>query len=103
MTLRSWCYPKLTKLETILQKKWKQNEKKVTTLPLINIIIKEIKEEDLTLFKEEDLTVFDLTLYLNDKEQFFANIESWNLTFEKDYLIEHPYLLRELIRHKKDL
>ena len=103
MTLRSWYYPKLTKLETILQKKWKQNEKKVTTLPLINIIIKEIKEEDLTLFKEEDLTVFDLTLYLNDKEQFFANIESWNLTFEKDYLIEHPYLLRELIRHKKDL
>ena len=92
MTLRSWYYPKLTKLERILRKKWKQNEKKVKTLPLINIIIKKIKEED---------AAFDPTLYLNDKEQFFANIESWKLTFEKDYLIEHPYLLREPIRHKK--
>ena len=29
MTLRSWHYPKLTKLERTLQKKWKQNEKKL--------------------------------------------------------------------------
>ena len=42
--------------------------------------------------KEED-EAFDSTLCLDDKEQFFANIESWKLTFENDYLIEHPYLL----------
>ena len=81
----------MTKLERFLWKKWKQR-KKVKTLSLINIIVKKIKKEDAT---------FDSTLYLNDKEQFFANIESWKLTFEKDYLIEHPYLLREPIRHKK--
>ena len=85
--LSSWYYPKLTKLERFLWKKWKQR-KKVKTLSLINIIIKKIKKEDAT---------FDPTLYLNDKEQFFANIESWKLTFEKDYLIEHPYLLQEPI------
>ena len=61
MTLRSWYYPKLTKLERILQKKWKQNEKKVKTLLLINIIIKKIKEED---------AAFDPTLYLMIKNNF---------------------------------
>ena len=29
MTLRCWYCPKLTKLEKILRKKWKQNEKKL--------------------------------------------------------------------------
>ena len=61
MTLRSWYYPKLTKLERILRKKWKQNEKKVKTLLLINIIIKKIKEED---------AAFDPTLYLMIKNNF---------------------------------
>ena len=64
MTLRSWYYPKLTKLERILRKKWKQIEKKVKTLPyisIINIIIEKIKEED---------AAFDPTLYLNDKNNF---------------------------------
>ena len=92
MTLRSWYYPKLTKLERILQKNGNRMKKKLKLYLLINTIIKKMKEED---------EAFDSTLYLDDKEQFFANIESWKLTFEKDYLIEHPYLLREPIRHKK--
>ena len=33
MTFRSWYYPKLTKLDRILRIKWKENEKKVKTLP----------------------------------------------------------------------
>ena len=65
MTFRSWYYPKLTKLERILRKKWKENEKKVKTLPIINIIIKKIKEND---------AAFNPIHYLNDKEQFFANL-----------------------------
>ena len=66
-------------------------KKKLKLYLLINTIIKKVKEED---------EAFDSTLCLDDKEQFFANIESWKLTFENDYLIEHPYLLREPIRHK---
>ena len=92
MTLRSWYYPKLTKLERILKKKWKENEKKVKTLLIINIIIKKIKKND---------AAFNLIFYLNDKEQFFANLESWKLTFEEDYLNVHFYLLRKPIRHEK--
>ena len=33
MTFSSWFYPKLTKLDRILRKKWKENEKKIKTLP----------------------------------------------------------------------
>ena len=39
--------------------------------------------------------------YLNEKEQYFANWESWKLTFEETYLDSHPYLVREPVRHKK--
>ena len=82
----------LRKIDKVRKLDKNQYDKEVESLPLINIIIKKINEND---------AAFNPTVYLNDKEQFFANIESWKLTFEEEYLIEHPYLLREPIRHKR--
>ena len=52
-------------LERILKKKWKREN--VKDLPIINVLLKNIKEEKLA---------FDPTRYLNDKEQHFANLTS---------------------------
>ena len=87
-----WTYLKLNKLERMLKKKWKKMEKAVKTLPIINVLLNKIKEDDAT---------FSPLAYLNEKEQYFANLESWKLTSEETFLNSHPYLLREPIRHKK--
>ena len=75
-----------------LRKKWKKMERAVKTLPIINVLLMKIKEDD---------AVFIPLAYLNEKEQYFSNLESWKLTFEETYLNSHPYLLCESIRHKK--
>ena len=87
------CYDlKLNKLERFLRKKWKKMERVVKTLPIINVLLKKIKEDD---------AAFSPLRYLNEKEQYFANLENWELTFEETYLDSHPYLVREPVRHKK--
>ena len=76
----------------MLRKKWKKMEKAVKTLSIINVLLNKIKEDD---------AAFSPLAYLNEKEQYFANLESSKLTSEETYLNSHPYLLREPIRHKK--
>ena len=49
----------------------------VKTLPIITVLILKINEED---------RAFDPTDYLNEKEQYFANLESWKMTFEEDLI-----------------
>ena len=79
-------------LERILRRKWERADVKVKNLPIINILILKITEEDRT---------FDPTNYLNEKEQYFANLESWKMTFEKELIERKPYLTRKPIRHQK--
>ena len=87
-----WYHLKLTKLERILRRKWKKMERVVKSLPIINVLLKKIKEND---------AAFSPLRYLNEKEQYFANLERWKLTFEETYLNSHPHLLREPVRHLK--
>ena len=68
-----WYDRKLNKLERFLRKKWKKMERVVKTLPIINVLLKKIKEDD---------AAFSPLRYLNEKEQYFSNLESWKLTFE---------------------
>ena len=86
-----WYDLKLNKLERILRKKWKKMERAVKTLPFI-VLLKKIKDND---------AAFSPFSYLNKKEQYFANLESWKLTFGETYFNSNPYLLREPVRHKK--
>ena len=87
-----WYHPKITILERILRRKWERADVKVKTLPIINILILKITEED---------RAFDPTNYLNEKEQYFANLESWKMTFEEELIQRKPYLTRKPIRHRK--
>ena len=64
----------------------------VKTLPIITVLILKINEED---------RAFDPTDYLNEKEQHFANLESWKMTFEEDLIWRKPYLTRKPIRRQK--
>ena len=41
-----WYDLKLNKLERILRKKWKKMERAVKNLPIINVLLKKIKEDD---------------------------------------------------------
>ena len=74
MRRKRWYHPKITKLERILRRKWERAGVKVKTLPIINVLILEIIDED---------RAFDPTNYLNKKQQYFANLESWKMTFEE--------------------
>ena len=44
---------------------------------------------------------FDPTNCLNKKEQYFAILESWKMTFEEELIQRKPYLTRKPIRHRK--
>lgn len=77
-------------LENILRKKWKWEN--VKNLLIINVMLRKIRERELA---------FDPTRYLEDKEQYFGNLESWRLNFEKQLLDKYPFLTRPPIRHKK--
>ena len=92
MRRKRWYHPKITKLERILRRKWERAGVKVKTLPIINVLILKIIEED---------RAFDPTNYLNEKEQYFANLESWKMTFEEELIQRKPYLTRKPIRHRK--
>ena len=45
--------------------------------------------------------VFDPTNYLDDKEQYFSNLQIWKLNFEKQSLEKYPFLTRPPIIYKK--
>ena len=42
----------------------------------------------------EEVPAFNPVLYLEDKEQYFANLESWKLTFEDQLIERFPFLVR---------
>ena len=69
-----WYHSKLTKLEETLRRKWERTGAKIKTLPIIDVLILKITEED---------KAFDQTKYLNEKEQSFTNLESWKMAFEE--------------------
>ena len=92
MRRKCWYHPKITKLERILRRNWERADVKVKTLPIINVLILKITEED---------RAFDPTNYLNEKEQYSANSESWKMTFEEELIQRKPYLTRKPIRHRK--
>ena len=77
-------------MERVLRKKWEREN--VKDLPIINVLLRKIIEGEL---------FFDSTKYLDDKEQYFSNLRSWKLNFEKQYLEKYPFLTRLPIRHKK--
>ena len=84
MRRKRWYQSRLTKLERILRRKWERAVARVKTLPIINVLILKITEED---------RAFDPRNYLNEKEQYFANLESWKMTFEEDLIRRKPYLI----------
>ena len=90
MKVSRWYHPKKAKLERVLRKK--RERENVKDLPIINFLLRKIMEGEL---------VFDPTNYLDDKEQYFSNLQSWKLNFEKQYLEKYPFLTRPPIRHKK--
>ena len=92
MRRKRWYHPKFAKLERILRRKWEMAGAKIKTLPIINVFILKINEED---------RAFDPNDYLNEKEQYFANLESWKMTFEEELIQRKPYLTRKPIRHQK--
>ena len=90
MKINRWYHPRKAKLERVLRKKWEREN--VKDLPIINVLLRKIIEGEL---------VFDSTKYLDDKEQYFSNLRSWKLNFEKQCLEKYPFLTRLPIRHKK--
>ena len=91
MKVNCWYRPKKAKLERVLRKKWEREN--IKDLPIINVLLRKIIEGEL---------VFNPTNYLDDKEQYFSNLQSWRLNFEKKYLEKYPFLPRPPIRHKKN-
>ena len=92
MRRKRWYHPKITKLERILRRKWERAGVKVKTLPIINVLILKIIEE---------YQAFDPTNYLNEKEQYSANLESWKMTFEEELIQRKPHLTRKPIRYRE--
>ena len=86
-----WYCPKMALLKKHLRKKWKK-ESFCKSLPIINVLFKKIEEEEL---------VFNPIPYIEDEEQYFANLISWKNNFEEQLLNRHPYLTRSPIRHQK--
>ena len=63
--------------------------------PLVNIILKKIKEKD---------EYFNAKKYLvEDEEKYFELLQEWKINFEKDYLEKNPHLRFAPIHHKKSL
>ena len=61
-------------LKKHLRKKWKK-ESFCKSLPIINILFKKIEEEEHAFN--------NLIPYIEDKEQYFANLKSWKNNFEE--------------------
>ena len=91
MKVNRWYHPKTAKLRKVLRKKWK----KTKDLPIMNVLLRKIREAD-NAFNPKD--------YLGkDEEQYFQNLQRWKIDFEKLYLEKYPFLTRTPIRHKKIL
>ena len=87
-----WYYPKVALLKKYLRKKWKK-ESFCKSLSMINVLFKKIEEEEF---------VFNPIPYIEEEEQYFANLISWKNNFEEQLLNKHPpYLTRSSIRHRK--
>ena len=86
------CYhPKMAMLEKTIKKKWE----KTKDLPLVNVILKKIKEKD---------KYFNPIKYLEgDEEKYFELLQHWKTDFERDYLEKYPHLRPAPVRHKKCL
>ena len=80
MKVSRWYHPKVAKLEKVLRKMWKHLK---IELPIINVLLRKIKERGL---------VFDPSPYLQDEEQYFGNLQSWKISFGKQYLEKYPFL-----------
>ena len=63
-----------SKVGKSFNKRWKHLKME---LPVINVLLRKIKERKL---------VFHPTPYLEDEEQYFGNLQSWKINFEKQYL-----------------
>ena len=83
-----WYHPKTAKLRKVLRKKWD----KIDNLPIINVLLKKIKEGE---------AAFNPTNYLGKEEESFSNLQTWKTNFEKSYLEKYRFLTRPPIRHKK--
>ena len=81
MKVNCWYHPKKAKLERVLRKKWEREN--VKDLAIINVLLRKITEGEL---------FFDPTNYLDDKEEYFLNLQSCKLNFEKQYLEKYPFL-----------
>ena len=68
-----WYNPKEAKLEKILRRKWK----KMKDLPLINVVLRKIKEGD---------QYFNPKSCVADEEKYFENLQQWKNNFENRYL-----------------
>lgn len=91
MKCKIWFHPKTAKLERVLRKKWE----KTKDLLIVNVLLKNIKEED---------AAFDPPGYLTkDEEQYFKILQRWKTDFEKKYLEKYPFLIHPPMRHKKIL
>ena len=84
-------HPKTAKLEKVLRKKWE----KTKDLPIINVLLKKIREGDNACNPKDYLG--------KDEEQYFQNLQRWKIDFEKLYLEKYPFLTRAPISHKKIL
>ena len=83
-----WYNPKEVKLEKILRRKCE----KMKDLPLINVVLKKIKEGG---------QYFNPKSYVEDEEKNFENLQQWKNNFENHYLEKYSWLKRPPIRHKK--
>ena len=72
MKVNRWYHPKKARLERVTK-----------DLPIINVLLRKIIEREL---------VIDPTNYLDNKEQYFSNLHSWKLNFEKQYFEKYPFL-----------
>ena len=72
MKVNRWDHTKKAKLERVTK-----------DLPIINVLLRKIIEGEL---------VIDPTNYLDNKEQYFSNLHSWKLNFEKQYFEKYPFL-----------
>ena len=86
-----WYHCKMHLLEMALKKKWEATK----DLPLVNIILKKIKEKD---------KYFNPKKYFREDEgKYFELLQDWKINFEKEYLEKNPYLRFVPIRHQKIL
>ena len=86
-----WYGQKIWMLEMSIRRKQKPQ-----ALPLVNIILKNDKENDQFLNPQKYLEEVD-------QEKYFELLRDWKDNFEKTYLEEYAYLSFSSVRHEKAL